>query len=147
MMHYSSYSAVKLYDDYHNTMSSLERICGKTSLTNIIRIHSFEGDKDSLCRMVNDELYPCKGFLTADDKRKSYYLTEKQCCKLRKNGSLYDKETGITFYRSDFRIERIEGLNNILKYKNNNSIHFFTHEWILSNQTLKILINRVLANL
>lgn len=106
------------------------------------RIHYFHADHTT-CMNLKD--LGCIGFLTCDDwswnskkREQNYYLTPSQNETLDRNDRLYDKDNGMYFVKTDFRLEHIAqrwgNVNNLLNYyatksAENNELIIFSHEW------------------
>lgn len=70
------------------------------------RLHTFSGSEECLVGMHEAELCSAIGYLSADDNRQSYYLTEsinKQIYKLK--DMYFDEKTGLYFKSTDLRLD------------------------------------------
>lgn len=114
---------------YVDTIENLKRITGHDECARLIRIHRFAASKE-MCMALKD--FGVCGLLTADDDRKSYYLTQSEIDTLNCAGTYQDKTCGLVFYKS---LVRLEYAKNILRemekraLENWEVIPVFTHEW------------------
>ena len=133
----TSYEEGIIIDDYNKTITELERIVSTQAIDNVIRLQSFKGSYDGMNELIRTAHEPVIGFLTADDKRKSYYLETED------NNYIYChdvlKKENCYFISTDLRVEYITDVNQKLKELStdawNNQLNYleiFSHEWALS---------------
>lgn len=118
-----------LCDDFDKAMLELERIVGRESIDNLIRLHRFEADRQEI-GYLGGKVW---GFLTADDDRISYGLPEDIVKHIDVYGKYHDI-SGITYVKTDMRLERLDKdylkkFYRLLKNKYRDHIEIFTHEW------------------
>ena len=132
---YSEKDKNTLYHDYIETNKELERIVGRKSITDTLRIHWWQGTKEEINKIRNDSAYPLRTLLSSDVGNKSYYLDKIQMKNLNSNFYIHDKETGLEFYKTDLRIENIQDVHKLsfkkLRTNHKKQITIFTHAWAL----------------
>lgn len=135
----TNYKKGKITDDYIKTINQLERIVGKQSIDNVIRLQMFQGSYKEIKELSQLADEPVKGLLTADDKRQSYYLNKDKSSYIYCHDEYYDTDTDIHFYSTDFRTEDVENINSKLRELSTDSwnnqtgdLVIFSHEWALS---------------
>lgn len=114
-------------------LKDLKRITGQTKMSQYLRIHRFLGDFE-YCKTLKEK--GVSHLLTADDERNSYYLGKTETEILEKNGYWSDKETGIKFIKSAFRLENVDNVYEKIREcssKNYPVIAVFTHEWLMDS--------------
>ena len=128
-----------LVSDYEKTVQQLKRIVGSNAIDNVIRLQNFQGTYAEISQLAKLEDEPIKGLLTADDMRQSYYLSSKANSYIYAHDELYDEDTGLYFFSTDFRTEYVDNMGTKLKELQkdcwNNQIGdlvVFSHEWALS---------------
>lgn len=127
-----------LINDYKKVIKELIRVVGSESIDNVIRLQSFEGNRDDLLRIASLEEEPIIGLLTADDKRGSYYLNNEE------NSYIYCHDIlskdDLVFISTDLRIEFIDNIDDKFNELTSSSswtnqlniLEVFTHEWELN---------------
>lgn len=133
-----------LTNDYELTTSEILRITGSSgSLDSVLRIHFYRGDENSINKLHQNH-FNITGLFTADDKRKSYYLDEKQTSYLY----LYDYYylNYVDFIKTDIRLEDVEDISEInsLFESKDRIIIAFTHEEHLEKQHVVDNLNYLL---
>lgn len=143
----------KTYDqgkkEWNHFVNEIIRVGGEeTNIDTFPRLHRFAGTKECLEGMKDSERCAAIGFLSSDDDRTSYYLTDSDCKNVKQRDFIYDKETQLFFRRTDFRLDWL-AKNFISQYKydlpqNRNAyremkrryknevdsvVVVFTHEW------------------
>ena len=116
----------KLSIGYDKAIEQLLRITGSADcISDTARLHYFKGGKEYVSKI--------KALLTADsDSRHSYFLTEVQEKELLQKEKIFDEDTGIRFYKTDFRLDNPKYFKSLFSQnKDESEIVFFTHEWLL----------------
>lgn len=128
-----------LVSDYEKTVQQLKRIVGSNAIDNVIRLQNFQGTYAEISQLAKLDDESIKGLLTADDMRQSYYLSSKANSYIYAQDELYDEDTGLYFFSTDFRTEYVDNmgskLNELQKDCWNNQtgdLVVFSHEWALS---------------
>lgn len=127
--------------DYQYCVKALERIAGKNAIDNVVRLQSFQGDREEISVLSNMEIEPICGLFTADDWRQSYYLSKYD------NNYIYCHDylirDDMCFFSTDLRVEFIDDFDIKLQeistdtWNNQRNIMVvFTHEWELSNNDI-----------
>ncbi len=117
--------------DYDKVSNELIRIVGKDAITECIRLHYIEGNYQAL-RALKNKGVNC--LLTAEDERLSYHFTKKMKELINKDGFLEDKLTGLSFQRTNLRVENVSDiiteveLQLLKKYP---VFTVFSHEWAM----------------
>lgn len=112
---------------YQSAYQSVKNKMGGVILSDILRVHYFFLTTQGR-NVVRDN--GIKVLLTADDDRISYELPLEIVEKINNYGSF--QYEGLTFQRTDFRIERfIRHPFSMAKLLHNKSVTFFTHEQYL----------------
>lgn len=140
---YEKTSSNEAKNDYDKVLTQLLRITGSDkSIDRVIRLQNFAGNEESIQAMANTN-NGIEGVLGADDKRRSYYLDDKE------NSYLYTHDfyeiNGLDFFRTDLRMELIDNIDETLEdfYTNtefedkNEILIAFTHEWKLGEEGIK----------
>lgn len=134
----TNYEAGDIKADYVKTIDELERIVGKNSIDNVIRLQMFQGSYEAVKELRELDIEPVIGFLTADDNRQSYYLDNEKNSYIYSHDEYYDSELGLYFFSTDFRTEYVDNIDSKLKELkkecwNNQTgdLVVFTHEWAL----------------
>ena len=107
-------------------MKTLLKITGSPDcISDTARLHYYKGEKD--------EVSGYKALLTADsDSRPSYFLSAAQKRELLESEKIFDTETAIHFYKTDFRLDNPFQFKRLFaQNKDEREIVFFTHEWLL----------------
>lgn len=107
----TSYENGDIVVDYTKTIKQLERIVGKKSIDNVIRLQMFQGSYDEIRRLSELKDEPIKGLLTADDNRKSYYLSDENSKYIYSHDEWYDSKIDLYFFSTDFRTEYVDNIN------------------------------------
>lgn len=120
---------------YDELMENLEQIVGKKSLDMLPRIHFFHASSDFIDWMSRNSKYPLVGLLTADDNRTSYNLNPFLCeqLKVRKQ-----RISGITYFKTNYRFERLNPRYLKRLFCNCGEAIFFTHEWVFYPNNCKL---------
>lgn len=91
--------------DYEHVIRELGRITGGgRCLDRMPRIHFYSGTETD-CRAWMEAQCGVLGLLSAEDQRLCYYHTEDQRRKLIQEGILREEKLGLTFCRTDLRLE------------------------------------------
>lgn len=145
---YKDASSERITADYTAAISELVRIVGHKSIDNVIRLHCYEGNKLALESLMKVKDEPIVGLLTAEDKRKSYYLDAKTNRYIYCHDE-YQDSNGLYFISTDLRVELITEIDNKLNEFEtsawNNQLgdfEFFTHEWII-DESVKNNVERL----
>lgn len=134
---YSKATLERIVEDYRITMVQVSRITGITSFSDTIRLHGFAGSRE-VCRGLRTKGIHC--LLTADDDRLSYYLSQKECERIRREGIYFEKSEGIWFCRSLTRLEK--SVDPIKEMQDASeigvgTIAVFTHEWQMHREDIQ----------
>lgn len=141
---YEKTSSDETKSDYDKALTELLRITGSEKcIDKVVRLQNFAGNKESVQAMMNAE-NGIEGVLGADDKRRSYDLSDEDNSYLYRY-DYYIDDSGLDFFKTDLRMELIDDIDKELdkvkngsEYKNNNDILIvFTHEWQLPNDGIK----------
>lgn len=131
-----------LVDDYRITINELKRIVGCNSVTSVIRLQCFSGDLEGIHELVS--CGEIKGLLSADDKRKSYYLSKEESRFIYSHDYYVDDKIGLTFFSTDIRVEMLQNIYKKIKEFESSSWNnqldvfvFFSHEWALNTKVKK----------
>lgn len=135
----TDYQTGDIVGDYVKTVQELERIVGEDSIDNVIRLQRFQGSYEGIKKLTQLPDQPIVGLLTADDNRKSYYLNSVDNFFIYNHDEIYDTDTELFFFSTDFRIEYVDNINFKLKELDNDcwnnqtaDLVVFSHEWALS---------------
>ena len=135
----TNYQNGDIISDYQKTVQELERIVGKDSIDNVVRLQKFQGSYDGIKELTELEDQPIVGLLTADDDRQSYYLTSENNRYIYCHDELYDSDMGLYLFSTDFRTELVDNINSKLRELDKDSwnnqtgdLVVFSHEWALS---------------
>lgn len=132
---YNKYNPEDFQKEYKTTIDALERIVGKNSMTDCLRLHYFSGNKD-VVRILKRE--GVKSLLSADDNRISYGLSEVETALLNNIGTYEDSDTGMVYIKTNYRLENLS--NELTKLDLDNlellRIELFTHEKYLTDSTI-----------
>jgi hypothetical protein len=128
-------------DDYNRYIAEMLRITGNSeSIDRAPRLHYFAGTLECIEAMKNTHL-GLLGVLGADDDRRSYYLDDVRSHYLRTRDSLHDNVNKMTLFSTDFRIEKIDDIDDKLKELEksrnqpySNALILFSHEWALNDK-------------
>ena len=122
--------------DYKLFLKYIKRFAGNLNIIdNFIRLHYFSGNLEN---MIKIKKFGIKGLFTADDDRDNYYLKKNENIFLNKHNIYKDIKNEIFFIKTNFRIEKIENINETLKKIDiNNNIIMFTHEQYLNNKNIR----------
>lgn len=110
----------------------------------IIYVCIFSGNEDVVKGLKSEGI---KGLFSADDDRKSYGLEIDKVKKIKKCGSFFDQEIGITYYNTDIRIENIidKDISRVVAdLKCKDRVNIFTHEKYLGDEEIKEKIYEVI---
>lgn len=131
-------------NDYNKVNKELLRITGTyESIDKIIRLQGYYGNKENIIK-IKENQFGIMGLLSAEDKRKNYYLDNNQNSYLYEYDYYY--EDNINFFKTDIRLEKIKDVdisfNELIEdEKNNEIIIIFTHEWELYQKENKVINN------
>lgn len=135
----TTYENQDIIEDYKKCIYELERITGKQSIDNVVRLQSYRGSKKNIEAISEIQIQPVKGLLTADDDRQSYYLDKETNDYIYCHDYYFDENLGLTFISTDIRVEQVADVSNKLEefetYAWNNQLgilEVFTHEWALN---------------
>lgn len=135
----TNYQSGNITSDYLKTVKEMERIAGSESIDNVVRLQMLQGSYNEIKELTELEDQPVKGFLTADDNRQSYYLSEDENTYIYNHDEYYDNLTDLYFFSTDFRTEYVTDINAKLKelksncwYNQTGDLVVFSHEWALS---------------
>ena len=122
--------------DYKLFLKYVKRFAGSLNIIdNFIRLHYFSGNLENILKIKK---FGIKGLFTADDDRDNYYLKKNENIFLNKHNIYKDIKNEIFFIKTNFRIEKIENINETLKTIDiNNNIIMFTHEQYLNNKNIR----------
>ena len=122
--------------DYKLFLKYIKRFAGNLNIIdNFIRLHYFSGNLEN---MIKIKKFGIKGLFTADDDRDNYYLKKNENIFLNKHNIYKDIKNEIFFIKTNFRIEKIENINETLNTIDiNNNIIMFTHEQYLNNKNIR----------
>lgn len=138
----ATYEQIK--KEYQQFRQQILRITGIEKLENNIRLHFFSGNEDVVKGLKSEGI---KGLFSADDDRKSYGLEIDKIKKIKKCGSFFDQEIGITYYNTDIRIENIidKDISRVVADLTcKDRVNIFTHEKYLGNEKIKEKIYEVI---
>lgn len=135
---YTQLSVDEAKKQYEESIDELKRIVGENSITRLVRLDRFRGNKEIIKIFTENEV-GLKGLLGADTQdRPNYYLSNEQNSILFEIGQYYDEELNLKFYSTDIRLENVDNMNEVLKEKEKDSyLVIFTHEWLLQNDEIK----------
>lgn len=120
----------KGYEIFENTLiKSLNKNCE----SHMVRLHAFCADREQIMFMKDNHI---NTFLTADDMRVSYDLSEEERNVLAQNGIYEKKEIGIRYIRTKIRLEKfvLRKCKNDLKGIENIPVVIFSHENFISKR-------------
>lgn len=127
-------------EDYAFIMENLVEIVGEEALDLNPRIHFFAGTKEC-CKAWKNANNGIEGLLAADDDRYSYYHNREQHDKLLADNVWYDEDMGLTFRRTNIRLENetdLEQLKSKIKAFDGEFPVVFTHERYLSEEDMQL---------
>ncbi|WP_338587263.1 lipopolysaccharide biosynthesis protein [Clostridium baratii] len=137
---YANTDADEARNDYNLVVNQLVRITGsKECIERVVRLHNYAGNFSSI-KAMNETNNGIVGLLSADDDRKSYYLNNNECNKLKVKGKI--SYEGMSFLSTDIRLENTEDIKSKLNAKDNELI-VFTHEWLLNDKLNKEKLEEV----
>ena len=122
---------------YQKVQKEIERITGTKRLADVVRLHRFEGNRQT-CRILHE--LGVKAFLTADDERDSYYLSHAEKEILKETGCYRDEKEEILFYSSLTRLEHCGDIREEIErvcQKKWEYIAVFTHEWQMDRDDIR----------
>ena len=132
-------SGHELSYDYNQWVTEMERIVGSTSIDNVVRLQSYQGNYDNIKSVVLYAEQPIIGLLTADDDRKQYYFSGDVNKFIYSHDTYNDEEMGLMLISTDLRVENVDDVIKKTKEFNTASwnnqlgmLEIFTHEWALS---------------
>ena len=135
----TDYQTGDIVGDYVKTVQELERIVGEDSIDNVIRLQRFQGSYEEIKKLTQLSDQPIVGLLTADDNRKNYYLNSVDNSFIYNHDEIYDTDTKLFFFSTDFRTEYVDNIDFKLKELDNDcwnnqtgDLVVFSHEWALS---------------
>lgn len=135
---YEKASGEQAITDYQITMSQIRRITGAERFSDTIRLHGFAGNRE-VCRALKEQGIRC--FLTADDVRHSYYLTQEEQEQIRSKGMYFEKSEGLWFCHSLTRLEKSENPVSELQSafaRGFQTASVFTHEWQVDREDVRM---------
>ena len=104
----------------------------------------FQGSYEEIKKLSQLDEQPIKGLFTADDNRQSYYLSYNNNSYIYNHDELYDNETNLYFFSTDFRTEYVNNISLKLKelsqdswYNQLGDLVVFSHEWALNVENRK----------
>lgn len=110
-MNYASATATQAKQDYDGMVAQLYRICGGyKSIDRVVRLANFAGNLVS-CIAMRDTKCGVQGLLTADDTRRSYYLSANHNEYLFHHDRMYDEANSLYFFTTDLRMEKIADMS------------------------------------
>lgn len=136
-LHDVAVTGQEITDAYQKMQQEIMRITGNENLAEVVRLHRFAGGK-AVCRALHE--LGVKAFLTADDERDSYYLTQDKKEKLEQTGCYMDEEEQLTFYPSLTRLEHCEDILGEIEKACERKweyIAVFTHEWQMDREEIR----------
>lgn len=102
---YANTTSEQAKNDWDNFITSAYTATGGVnSIDRMPRLHKFVGNLDSL-RAMRDTSCGAIGFLSTDDSRNTYYMTENQNTYLRTHDKYVDTANGLIFYSTDMRLD------------------------------------------
>ena len=132
-------SGHELSYDYNQWVTEMERIVGSTSIDNVVRLQSYQGNYDNIKSVVLYAEQPIIGLYTADDDRKQYYFSGDVNKFIYSHDTYNDEEMGLMLISTDLRVENVDDVIKKTKEFNTASwnnqlgmLEIFTHEWALS---------------
>lgn len=135
---YSTATINEIERDYIKVYEALARITGGGKcFTDTLRLHLFSGNEAVVGFLKKHGI---EKLLCADDDRKSYDLTEETVIELKEKGNYRNKNTGMEYIRTNFRVENMncikaEMLKDIISM--DSDIVIFTHERYLKDQEIR----------
>lgn len=143
----SLYDDGKGYDiseDYRKTMTSLIHIVGEEAVDNVTRLHRYAGTLNDVQQLADSSVEPVVGLYTADDKRTSYCLTDKDSDYMYSHDRMRDDSIPMWFFSTDLRLEYIEDISVKIKefetsaWNNQmDDLIVFTHECMIEKEEVK----------
>lgn len=126
--------------EYIDAYTNFENFIKRNQLDNplkVIRLHNFQAGKKQIDFLKSKGV---RGFLTADDERACYGLSEQDLQQVRHS---VVKKNDIFYIHTDIRLENFDNISdlyNILKYKFKikNVVSVFTHEWCFDKNINKL---------
>lgn len=93
--------------EWNDFLTEMNRLgLDENSIDSFMRLHTFSGNREAIAGLTLESNGLIKGFWTADDSRKSYYLSDEVCNLLRDGWRIYyDTELDIIFKASDLRLD------------------------------------------
>lgn len=135
----TNYKTGNIATDYGKTIHELERVVGRNSIDNVVRLQMFSGSYDEVKMLTELTDEPIVGLLTADDNRQSYYLNAEDNKFIYCHDELYDSNMRLYLFSTDFRTEYVDNIESKLKELDSDSwnnqtgdLVIFSHEWALS---------------
>lgn len=142
---YANISYNEAKKDYDKVINELLRITGTDkSIDTVVRLQNFAGNEESIKAMMNTA-NGVQGVLGADDKRRSYYLSNEYNSYLY-TYDYYINNEGLDFFRTDLRLESIDNINqalNDLNLDKSEILIVFTHEWQIEEEGIKEKLEKV----
>mgnify|MGYP006988875838 CR=1 FL=1 len=144
---YNSLCNRNILEDYNLTLEYLAKITGGwDSITDIIRLHCYSGTREQIKSLIDSKIFPLRGLLCADDRRKNYYLDESQNEYIYSHDYLRDDVMKIDLYATDLRAEFIKSISRKIRefaspsWNNQLDIlSLFTHEHLLNKRVTRII--------
>ncbi|MFK3936207.1 hypothetical protein ACI2JA_01675 [Alkalihalobacillus sp. NPDC078783] len=137
---YESATYDQAKNDYARVLRELTPITGgTTAIDRVVRTHFYEGSKEAVSAFKNHSTLGVSGLLTSEDDRLSYDLSAEKCDELKRYGRMRDVERGLTFLRTDLRLEHVQGVEGQLREfaVAERDLIIFTHEKYLSTEEMK----------
>ena len=117
--------------DFLRVTEKLSRIVGKESITSILRLHNWGGDKTVLSELSNLGI---KGLLCRSNLKQSYYLNLGEILKIFFTGKWYDKNLDLLFIKTNIRMEKSKNIPLLLSHIKLNHLELFTHELAINDE-------------
>lgn len=135
------------FNDISVVHSELKRICGKKSLTNVVRTHFFSGSDEAVEAWIDAGIIQ---ILTADDNRNgkgiNYNLNDRDISNLATQHAIF--KSGICFRKTDIRVENIFlKKQKCMCCENSDTIVVFTHEKYLNEDWMRPIVDEIMNSI
>lgn len=106
---------------------AIRRMAGDSSLSHVLRLHYWYASDDIVEILKSEGVI---GLLCNDGHEGSYNLTSEQIDKINKSRDGILELNGITYYKTDIRLEKIENITEYLEeHRRDHMMVIFTHAW------------------
>ncbi len=146
-INYKDFDDENIYDDYKKMMEEFYRITGeKNCIDSCIRLQNYAGTYDNIKKIIDKNIENgVQILLSADDDRENYYLSEEQNFILNRNEYYIDDYMGISFIKTDIRLENINDVNEEFKKNNGEEqIIVFSHENLMNKNSIRKKLEKIL---